>query len=109
MEVEKTKGVQHSITQCTIRLLGSARSTSFLEDLSYRFLTRGVGKWVFNWNPADGCPWEHATIFGIRLMEKLRLSNVFREVKCFFNIFDAETLKRYYSTRKCTEIHLEHV
>ena len=29
----------------------------FLEDLSYRFLTRGVGKWVFNWNPALGCPW----------------------------------------------------
>ena len=29
MEVEKTKGVQHSITEYTIRLLGSARSTSF--------------------------------------------------------------------------------
>ena len=29
----------------------------FLEDLPYRFLTRGVGKWVFNWNPALGCPW----------------------------------------------------
>ena len=74
----------------------------FLDDLSYRFLRHlSQLKCDFRWILANGCPkWRAPTIFCICLMEKCSLSNVFREVKCFFNIFHSETLKRYYTKRK---------
>ena len=38
MEVEKTKGIQHIITKNTIRLLGSARSTSLFFNFDSQLL-----------------------------------------------------------------------
>ena len=59
----------------------------FLEDLSYRFLTRSVSKRDFVLDSGGRLSVGTRATFCARLMEKYTFSIVFREVQWFFNDF----------------------